>query len=186
MLTGSRIPSWVIGLLAILSAAALAWTAFGYALPFQQETGRPMLDTYFSGYDYPAVVAMQKLLSENDVARGLLFSMYRGPELVLPALVTMLLWAILLKLQPDRSYSGKPMHPVLSKAIYALPLIYGIADYAENISSLIAFGDSGSAASAAALLPWMTKLKFAALAVSAIIIFRSLLIRPGPGSDDPQ
>ena len=181
MLAGSRIPSWVIGLLAILSLAALAWTTFGYVLPFRHETGRAVLDTYFTGYDQPTVAAMQKLLSENDVARGLLFRMYLGPELVLPALVTMLLFAILLKLQPGGSYFGKPMHPALIKAIYALPFIYGFADYTENIASLVAFGDSSSAASAAELLPWMTKLKFAALVVSAIVILRFLLIRLGSG-----
>ncbi|PKA40969.1 hypothetical protein [Rhizobium sullae] len=184
MTAGSRIPSWMIGLLAILCLAVLAWTTFGFVLPFQHETGEAVLDTYFTGYDQPTVAAMQKLLSENDVAQALLRGMYLGPELVLPALVTMLLFAIVLKLQPGGSYFGKPMHPALIKAIYALPFIYGLADYAENISSLIAFGDDNAASSAAALLPWMTKLKFAALVVSAIVILRFLLIRLSPGDID--
>ncbi|MBB4227762.1 hypothetical protein [Rhizobium mongolense] len=184
MTAGSRIPSWMIGLLAILCLAALAWTTFGFVLPFRHETGKTVLDTYFTGYDQPTVTAMQNVLSENDVARALLRSMYLGPELVLPALMTMLLFTIVLKLQPGGSYFGKPMHPAFIKAIYALPFIYCFADYAENLSSLIAFGDSSAAASAAALLPWMTKLKFAALAVSAIVILRFVLIRLTPGGVD--
>ncbi|WP_455874768.1 hypothetical protein [Rhizobium yanglingense] len=184
MTAGSRIPSRMIGLLAILCLAVLAWTTFGFVLPFRHETGEMVLDTYFTGYDQPTVTAMQNVLSENDVARALLRSMYLGPELVLPALVTMLLFTIVVKLQPGGSYFGKPMHPAFIKTIYVLPFIYCFADYAENLSSLIAFGDSSAAASAAALLPWMTKLKFAALAVSAIVILRFVLIRLTPGGVD--
>ncbi|TCU27957.1 hypothetical protein EV130_103362 [Rhizobium azibense] len=176
----------MIGLLAIVCLAVLAWTTFGFVLPFRHETGKTVLDAYFTGYDHPAVSAMQKVLGENDVARALLRSMYLGPELVLPALMTMLLFTIVLKLQPGGSYFGKPMHPAFIKAIYGLPFIYGFADYAENLSSLIAFGGGSAASSAAALLPWMTKLKFAALVVSAIVILRFVLIRLTPGDIDDR
>ena len=180
MTAGSRIPLRIIGLLAILCVAAFGWALFGFVLPFQHETGRAMLDTYVAGYDEATVAAMQSLLKDNAAAYGILRSMYLGPELVLPALLAMLLLSLILKLETTGRYFGKPVHPALVKAVLALPLIYAFSDYAENISSLIAFGGSPSSTTAVTILPWLTKLKFASLAVTVIAIIRFALIRFGP------
>jgi hypothetical protein len=170
----------MIGLLAILCIAAFGWALFGFVLPFQHETGRAMLDSYVAGYDEATVAAMQSLLKDNAAAYGILRSMYLGPELVLPALLAMLLLSLILKLETTGRYFGKPVHPALVKAVLALPLIYAFSDYAENVSSLIAFGGSPSSTTAVTILPWLTKLKFASLAVTVIAIIRFALIRFGP------
>lgn len=174
---GSRIPLWIIALLAALCVAALAWTTFGFVVPFKHETGQAVLDTYFAGYDQSAVSSMQKLLDENEVANQLLHAMYFGPELVFPALLTALLLLVFAKLGPFASWRGRPVAPLLARLVYLLPLTYGIADYAENIASLVAFGDSGFATHAAQLLPFLTRLKFAALVICFILIVRMLIAR---------
>ncbi|MGV2102536.1 hypothetical protein [Rhizobium sp. 21-4511-3d] len=183
MEAGSRIPAWIIWLLAILSLAAFGWAVFGFVLPFEHETGRAMLDTYVAGYDEATVAAMQVLLNGNPVAHDMLRAMYLGPELVLPALLAMLLLTVILKLDTGSRYFGRPVHPALVKAVCALPILYALADYGENFASLTAFSDSASAAIAAAALPWLTKLKFAALAVTLIAIVRFVLIRIGPKAE---
>jgi hypothetical protein len=110
--------------------------------------------------------------------------MYFGPELIFPALLTALLFLALLRLGPLDAWFGRSLQPLIGKAIYLLPFVYGIADYGENISSLFAFGDGSSAGLAAQLLPWMTRLKFASLAISFIVLARLAIARwLSPGQD---
>ncbi|MGO7358694.1 hypothetical protein [Rhizobium ruizarguesonis] len=177
MKAGSGIPLWVVALLAALCLAVLAWTTFGFVVPFKHETGQAVLDTYFAGYDESAVFHMQKLLDENETATRLLRAMYFGPELIFPALLTALLFLAFLKLGPGGAWFGQSVHPLVGKAVYLLPFIYGIADYGENISSLIAFGNGASSTVATQLLPWMTRLKFASLAICFILIARLAVMR---------
>ncbi|ANK84472.1 MULTISPECIES: hypothetical protein [unclassified Rhizobium] len=184
MKAGSAIPLWTLALLAALCLAVLAWTTFGFVVPFKHETGQAVLDTYFAGYDESAVFHMQKLLDENETAAKLLNAMYFGPELIFPALLTALLFLVFLRLGPIGSWFGRPLHPLIAKAIYLLPFIYGISDYGENISSLIAFGNGASAGLAMHLLPWMTRLKFASLAICFIVATRLVIARwLSPGED---
>ncbi|MGZ2482259.1 hypothetical protein ACVITL_000782 [Rhizobium pisi] len=177
MKAGSGIPLWVVALLAALCLAVFAWTTFGFVVPFKHETGQAVLDTYFAGYDEAAVFHMQKLLDENETATRLLRAMYFGPELIFPALLTALLFLAFLKLGPVGSWFGRSLHPLVARAIYLLPFLYGTADYGENISSLIAFGGGASATLAMYLLPWMTRLKFASLAICFILIARLAIAR---------
>ncbi|MBB3656336.1 hypothetical protein FHX15_001549 [Rhizobium sp. BK650] len=176
MKTGSAIPLWIIALLAAFCLVVLGWTTFGYTVPFEHETGQAVLDTYFSGYDVSAVFHMQALLDQNETASRILRAMYFGPELIFPALLTALLFLIFLRLGPIETWRGRQAPRLLSRITYILPFIYGFADYAENLSSLVAFGDSGAAGFAAQILPWMTKLKFASLAVCAILIVRGAIL----------
>ncbi|MBX5090682.1 hypothetical protein [Rhizobium lentis] len=177
MKAGSGIPLWVVALLAALCLGVLAWTTFGFVAPFKHETGQAVLDTYFAGYDESAVFHMQKLLDENETAAKLLSAMYFGPELIFPALLTALLFPVFFRLGPVGSWFGRPLHPLIAKAIYLLPFIYGISDYGENISSLIAFSEGTSAGLAMHLLPWMTRLKFASLAICFIVATRLAIAR---------
>ena len=177
MKAGSAIPLWIIALLAALCLVVLGWTTFGFAVPFEHETGQAVLDTYFAGYDASAVFHMQTLLDQNETASRILRAMYLGPELIFPAVLTALLLLIFLRLGPIETWRGKQAPRLLGRITYILPFIYGFADYAENISSLVAFSDSGVAGFAAQILPWMTKLKFASLAVCTILIVRGALLR---------
>ncbi|MBY3220663.1 hypothetical protein [Rhizobium laguerreae] len=172
MKAGSGIPLWIVALLAAFCLAVLAWTTFGFLVPFEHETGQAVLDTYFAGYDESAVFHMQKLLDENETATRLLRAMYFGPELIFPALLTALLFLAFLKLGPVGSWFGRSLHPLAAKVIYLLPFVYGVADYGENIASLVAFGDGASSSLAVHLLPWMTRVKFASLAICFILMVR--------------
>jgi hypothetical protein len=174
---GSRVPLWIIALLAALCLVVLGWTTFGFTMPFEHETGQAVLDSYFVGYDGAAVFHMQTLLDQNETASRILRAMYFGPELIFPALLTALLFLIFLRLGPIETWRGRQAPRLLGRITYVLPFIYGFADYAENISSLVAFSDSASASFAAYLLSWMTKLKFASLAVCAILIVRVAVLR---------
>ncbi|MGO7778238.1 hypothetical protein ACC741_37480, partial [Rhizobium johnstonii] len=80
MKAGSGLPLWVVSLLAALCLAVLAWTPFGFVVPFKHETCQAVLDTYFAGYDESAVFPMQQLLDETETATRLLRAMYFGPE----------------------------------------------------------------------------------------------------------
>jgi hypothetical protein len=176
METGSRVPLWIIALLAALCLIVLGWTTFGYTVPFEHETGQAVLDTYFVGYDESAVFHMETLLDQNVTASHILRAMYFGPELIFPALLTALLFVIFLRLGPIETWRGRQAPRLLGRITYILPFIYGFADYAENISSLVAFSDSSAAGFAAQVLPWMTKLKFASLAICAILIVRGAIL----------
>ncbi|MEK1892692.1 MAG: hypothetical protein AAAB20_05300 [Rhizobium sp.] len=177
MNAGSRIPLWIIALLAAICLGVLAWTTFGFVVPFKHETGQAVLDVYFAGYDELTVGRMRQLLDHNEIASNLLQAMYAGPEMIFPALLTALLLLVLMRLRPGGSHFNRPIRPSLIVLVYALPIIYGLADYGENISSLIAFGDSAWTEHAARLLPWMTRVKFASLAICVIVIARFAIIR---------
>ncbi|WP_431321478.1 hypothetical protein [Rhizobium sp. YTU87027] len=186
MKAGSRIPLWIIALLAAICLGVLAWTTFGFVVPFKHETGQAVLDVYFAGYDQLTVGRMEQLLGQNEIANNLLRAMYVGPELIFPALLTALLLLVLMRLRPGGSYFARPISPVLVKLVYVLPFIYGLADYGENVASLIAFGDSAWTDPAAQLLPWMTRLKFASLAICVIVITRFALVRVMHRDDSEQ
>lgn len=179
MKAGSPVPTRVIALLAAVCAVLLGWSIVGFVLPFQRETGMAVLDTYIGGYDHAAVVRMQRLLSDNESARAILRAMYLGPELVLPALLTALLLLVFIRIGPIDAWFGRKVHPLVGALAFALPILYGASDYAENIASLIAFADKPSTAFAAQVLPWTTRLKFASLAVSLILIARIFILRGG-------
>jgi hypothetical protein len=180
---GSRIPFWIIALLAALCLAVFSWSAFGFVLPFRDMTRIWILETRLAGYDATDIDAMRGVLIRTPEARDLLLGMHAGPELVFPALLTALIVAVLVKLEPGGVYFGRPMHPLLVGAFYALPFVYAIADYAENILTTNVFSDGVAWSFAAGLLPWASSLKFATFAISLIVIIRFAIFRLMPPGD---
>jgi hypothetical protein len=180
---GSRLPLWIVVLLASLCLAVFAWSALGFVLPFRDLTRTWMLEMRVGGYDATDIDAMRGVFARTPAARDLLFGMHAGPELVFPALLTALIVAVVVKLQPGGVYFGRPMHPLLIGAFYALPFIYGIADYTENLLTTNVFGDGVAWSFAATLLPWASSLKFVALAISLIVIIRFAIFRLMPPGD---
>ncbi|KQV32268.1 hypothetical protein ASC97_01335 [Rhizobium sp. Root1203] len=180
---GSRIPFWIIALLAALCLAVLSWSVFGFVLPFREMTRTWMLEMRVAGYDATDIDAMRGVLARTPAARDLLFGMHAGPELVFPALLTALIIAVLVGLQPGGVYFGRPMHPLLIGAFYAVPFVYAVADYAENMLTTNVFGDGVAWSFAAAALPWASSLKFTALAISLIVIIRFAIVRLMPPGD---
>jgi hypothetical protein len=68
--------------------------------------------------------------------------------------------------------------------LFFLPVLYGAADYAENIAGLLLFPPASPSDSTIAtlthLLPILVRLKFAALAISVILVIRFAVLRGPP------
>lgn len=179
----SRIPTIVVALLAAIVLGVLVWMLLGYVLPFRDMTRAAMLEARLGPYDASDIDAMRGLLERKPEARDLLVAMHRGPDLVLPFVLTALLFAIVTRLRPAGRYFNRPMHPVMIAAIYALPFVYGFSDYAENILTDNIFSGGSEWSFAAKLLPWASSLKFASLTVCIIVILRFLVYRLAPPAD---
>lgn len=176
----SRIPVWAIALLAAICVGVFIWMLTGYVLPFKDMTHSAMLEARLSRYGATEIDAMRGLLQRKPEARDLLIAMHRGPDLILPATLTALLLAILIKLQPGGHYFNRPMHPAMVAAIYALPFLYGFSDYVENILTTNLFGGGVEWTFSEAVLPWASSLKFASLSVCVIVILRFVAYRVAP------
>ncbi|MDM9647515.1 hypothetical protein [Rhizobium sp. S163] len=179
----SRIPTSVVALLAAISLGVFIWMLLGYVLPFQDMTHAAMLEARLGRYDASDIDAMRGLLERKPEARDLLVAMHRGPDLILPFVLTAFLFTVLAKLRPAGRYFNRPMHPLMIAAIYVLPFIYGFSDYAENILTDNLFAGGAEWSFAAALLPWASSLKFASLTVCVIVILRFLVYRIVPPRD---
>jgi hypothetical protein len=174
----------VIGL-AVLCLALLGWTYLGFVIPFRAAAaGRELLDVRISGYEAGDVLSMLDFLRGHPDAAAIQHSLYLGPELVFPALLTMLLILLLRLARPGGSFFGRQIPAAVISAIFLLPVLYGFADYAENIASLQLFPPSTpSDATVAALshaLPIFVRLKFAALAITIILFIRFAVLRNPP------
>jgi hypothetical protein len=180
---GSRIPTSGIVLLAAICLGVFIWMLTGYVLPFKDMTHSAMLEARLSRYGATEIDAMHGLLERKPEARDLLISMHRGPDLILPAALTALLFSILVRLRPGGHYFSRPMHPAMIAAIYALPFVFGFSDYVENILTNNLFGGGTEWSFSEAILPWASSLKFASLSVCVIVILRFLAYRFAPPVD---
>lgn len=172
----------VILLLLALSGALLAWMFFGLDPEFARLSGAGgFLDARLSGYDAEAVVAMRTALSEpaREEARALLRFMYLGPDLVLPLAVTLSLCFLLRGFAPGALLYGRRLEVRHAWRLCLLPLSYGLVDYAENIGFLTYFPPANPGEWAAlnlpGILPWISRVKFALLAVSILLVLRLVL-----------
>lgn len=184
MEAGSRVPLWLIGLLAILSAATFAWSWFGFILPFEAAAHQTMLETRIGGYEAADVIAMYGTLQGNAAALGLQLSMYGRSELFFPAFFAAFLFLGLYELRPGGAYFGRPLSPASIRVFYALPILYALSDYAENAVSYLAFTSAQAPMTLAEILPWLTRLKLLLVTLSLITELRFLLLRFRPGTGE--
>jgi len=186
MEAGSRVPLWLIGLLAILSAATFAWSWFGFVQPFQAVAHQSMLETRIGGYEAADVLAMYGTLQINPAARALQLGLYVRAELFFPAFFAALLFLGLHRVQPGGNYFGRPLSPLAIRVFYALPIAYTLADYAENAAGFLAVTAAEPPMMLAQILPWLTRLKFLLITLSLITILRFVLMpfRPGGQEED--
>jgi hypothetical protein len=163
---------WASG---VLSAGLLAWMNLGFARKFPGLTGEqamPDLDIDSSG---APLLALRALLETRTEAAELLRAMHLGPDLLLPVTLGLFIILLLRQVVPGASVYGRPAERLLPMLI-ALPIAYVVVDYAENITSLMLFPPSSPAPDTAGLLAeahaWFTRIKFAALVVSGILVLR--------------
>jgi hypothetical protein len=170
---------WASG---VLSAALLAWMNLGFAWPFADMTGgraMPDLDIESTGQ---RLLALKVLLESKPEAAALLRAMHLGPDLLLPAALGLFLVLLTRRVVSGASFYGRPAETLLPFLV-AVPIAYGAIDYAENICSLLLFPPSepmpGNADLIAEAHAWLTRLKFAALVISGILVLR-LAFGPKP------
>lgn len=169
----------------ILSAGLLAWMHIGFVRPFAGLTGgRPMPDLDIESIGQ-GLLALKSLLEARPEAAELLRAMHLGPDLLLPAVLGLFLFLLMRRAAIGASLYGRPAERLLS-ALTALPVAYVAVDYAENILSLMLFPPAmpapGTANLWAEAISWLTRLKFAALVISAILVLR-LALGPKPAND---
>ncbi|MBA4799240.1 MAG: hypothetical protein H2043_17725 [Rhizobiales bacterium] len=168
-----------------LSAALLGWMNLSFALPFTGLTGGraiPDLDIESTGQ---GLLALRSLLETRPEAADLLRAMHLGPDLVLPAILGLFLVLLMRRVAIGAGLYGRPAERLLP-FLLALPIGYILVDYLENLASLMLFPPASPAPGTATLLAealsWLTRLKFAALVISGILILR-LAFGPKPSTD---
>ena len=169
----------------VLSAGLLAWMHLGFARPFAALTGGPAMPDLDIESTGQGLLVLQSLLETRPEAAELLRAMHLGPDLLLPAVLGLFLLLLMRRVATGASLYGRPAERLLP-VLTALPMAYVAVDYAENILSLMLFPPAMPAPGTANLLAdaisWLTRLKFAALVISGILVLR-LAFGPRPTSD---
>lgn len=168
--------------LVILSVALLAWSYWSFVVPFRAASGgRELLDARFAGYDSGDVVGMLEYLRNHADAAAIQRGLYLGPELLLPAAVATLLFLLLKGVGTSGEAFGRPIPRIAALSLLAVPFLYALADYAENVAGLMLFPPASPSdallAALSSLLPVLARLKFAALAIAIILLVRAAILR---------
>ena len=172
----------LILLLAAVGAVCLA-TSLWFGLQFQQASGGfRILDLAFGGYEAADVLALRDQLIRPDqsAAGDILFRMYIGPDLVMPAILGILLALLLQKFASGGRMYGRDVTSGIMRSLLLLPLIYVLADYAENAFGLFYYfrpSLSTEPEIIPKILPWLTATKFAFFFLSAILLVRFAVFR---------
>jgi len=167
-----------------LSAVLLLWMNLSFAWPFAESTGGRVMPDLNIESTGQGLLALKALLETRPEAAELLRSMHLGPDLLLPAVLGLFLILLMRGVAQGASLYGRPAERLLP-ALIALPITYVLVDYSENIVSLILFPPSMPLPETASLLAealaWLTRIKFAALVISGILILR-LAFGPKPAN----
>jgi hypothetical protein len=173
----SRPAKVLTAVLAVLCAAFFAWTYFGFVLPFRAAAaGRDMLDARIAGYESGDVLDMLEYLRGHPDPAAIQHALYLGPELFFPALLAALLFLLMQRAEPGGFFFGRAIPPGAVAVIFALPVLYGVVDYAENIAGLLlyppAIPSDGTVSLLSVVLPILVRLKFALLVIIVIMLAR--------------
>jgi hypothetical protein len=159
----------------ILSALLLVWMNLSFAVPFAELTGGRAMPDLDIESTAEGLLALRAVLQARPEAVELLRAMHFGPDLILPAVLGLFLVLLMRRVAPGAGLYGRPAERLLP-ALLALPIAYVVVDYAENIVSLMLFPPSLPLPEAAnwlaETLAWLTRVKFAALVISGILLLR--------------
>ena len=178
--------------LAALSLALFAWIYAGFVTAFHNAAGgQQMLDARIGGYEADDVIAMQRYLKDYPDPADILHSMYLGPELIFPLVLGGLLFCLLRLVGPRGTFFGRSIPSVAVAAIFSLPIVYGVMDYAENIAGLMLYAPAtpsdGTVTLLSGLLPIIVRLKFLSLVITIILLARFAIFRYlSPGGSKPS
>ncbi|MCD2172761.1 hypothetical protein [Rhizobium sp. C4] len=168
---------WLAGL---VSAALLLVMNLRDAAQFAALThGRTIPDSDISSTG-ESLLALKDYLATKPEAAEVLRTMHLQADLVLPAALTIFLLLLIRRLVPGAIVYGRPAESLLA-VMMVFPILYGLADYSENVIGLLLFPPSSPTAASAALLAdalsWATRLKFLAATIAGVIIARLLIAR---------
>ncbi|NTI60597.1 hypothetical protein G6L85_03655 [Agrobacterium rhizogenes] len=179
-------------ILAALSLALFAWIYAGFVTAFRNASaGQQMLDARIGGYEAEDVVAMVRYFKDHSDPADILHSMYLGPELIFPLVLGGFLFCLLRLVGPRGTFFGRSIPSAAITAIFCLPIVYGVVDYAENIAGLLLYPPAtpsdGTVALLSGLLPIIVRLKFLSLVITIILLARFSIFRYlSPGGSRPS
>ncbi|RKE86032.1 hypothetical protein [Rhizobium sp. AG855] len=165
-----------------VSALLLVWMNLGFVGAFAELTGGRAMPDLDIDSTAQSLIDLKLLLEARPEAADMLRNMHLGPDLLLPAVLGLVLALLLRRVAPGARLYGRPAERLLP-ALLTMPVVYVAADYAENIASILLFPPSlpedATASLLATAIVWLTRLKFAALVISGILVLR-LGIGPRP------
>ncbi|HWU61459.1 MAG TPA: hypothetical protein VN112_05480 [Ensifer sp.] len=171
---------WLTGL---LSAALLLLMNLREAAQFAALThGRSIPDSDFSS-TRESLLTLRDYLGTRPEAAELLRAMHLRADLVLPAALTTFLFLLLRRLAPGAVVYGRPAENLLP-LLLIFPVLYGFADYSENVLCLFLFPPAvpqpATAAFLADALSWATRMKFLAATITGVFVARLVIARISP------
>lgn len=168
------------GFLAAVTAGLAGYMVFQVGPAFAALTHLQILDFRLAGYEQADVVRLVDAIRAAPAAAGLLRAMHLGPDLVFPAAYALLGLMLIGRFAPGRMVFHKPMSGWRLGAALAMPLLYAVSDYAENIISLLLFAPTVAADEVTRLSGWLplaTRLKGMFFFISLILALRFMLFR---------
>lgn len=172
------------GGLAALSLGLLVYMNAVVAPHFAALTHLPVPDFRLEGYEAADGAILQGVLRQSPEAAALLRQMHLVPDLIFPAAYAALGLLVLAWFAPKAMVFHRPLTRLGLALVLAAPLTYALADYAENIVSLLLFAPAEPAADKAglylSLLPQLTRAKFMLFFVTLILMARFALFREKP------
>lgn len=171
---------WLTGL---VSAALLLLMNLRDAAEFAALThGRTIPDSDFSS-TRESLLALKDYLGSRPDAADVLHAMHLQADLALPAALTAFLLLLIRRLAPGAVVYGRQAQNLLP-LLLVFPILYGFADYTENVLTLLLFPPAGPSPETAALLAdalsWATRLKFLAMTIAGVTVARLAIARLSP------
>ena len=171
---------WLTGL---VSAALLLLMNLRDAALFASMTqGRTIPDSDFSS-TRESLLALRDYLATRPEAAELFRAMHLQADLFLPAALTAFLFLLLRRLAGGAVIYGRPAESLLP-LLLTFPILYGFADYSENILCLLLFPPAAPQPATAAFLAdslsWATRMKFLAATIAGVFVARLVIARMSP------
>ncbi len=171
---------WLTGL---LSAGLLALMTLRDAALFASLTQGRTIPDFDVSSTRESLLALRDYLATRPEAAELLRAIHLQGDLVLPAALTIFLFLLTRRLAPGATVYSRPAENLLP-VLLIFPVLYGFADYSENVVSLLLFPPAMPQPSAAAFLAdalsWATRMKFLAVTIAGVFVARLVIARISP------
>ncbi len=169
------------GFLAAVTAGLAGFMVFQVEPAFQAMTHLSILDFRLDGYERADVLTLIDAVRASPVAATFLRDLHLGPDLLFPAAYGLLCFLLIRRFAPGVLVFHKPMAGWRLLAALAVPVLYALADYAENSLSLMLFPPALPSPERIALLagwlPLATRLKAMLFFITLILALRFVLFR---------